>query len=176
MPCSTSVYVQAVSTTVPVVHQQFGSTKVTPSVFATHSSLLSAAPKCCHNTSLLLTIPLKTTLVAENLVFVISIRPYTSPITWSRFPVLFMSFVPTWMTTASGIPRSLFLITLCSCSVLMPFKSGHSVPVLHTIDSPNTKHSPPSGCPYMLPLLPSFLLSAAICSWFSSVLFSLVRT
>jgi len=129
--------------------------------------------------SLLRNTQLKTTLDVENLIFAVFIRSYTSPITQSMFPFLLKSFVPTWITTASGLPRSLYKIPLCICSVLMPgkhstFTSEHIVPTLRMIGSPSTKHSPHLGCPCTFSRLLAFLPAAASRSCSSSVLVIIV--
>ena len=104
-----------------------------------------------------------------------------SPMTQSRFPIRLKSFVHTWITTASGLPRSLISITLCSCSVQMPekhsnFISGHSVPTFRIIDSPNTKHSPPLWHPGAFSLLPTSLSAVDNRNSSSNTLFFLVRS
>ena len=79
----------------------------------------------------------------RNYLFAIATKAHTSPKTKSRFLVVLKSFVPMWIITVSGLPRYPFSITLCSCSVLIPWKhstiiSVSSAPNLCNINSPTT--------------------------------------
>ena len=81
----------------------------------------------------------------------------------------------------SGLPGSLFSITLCSCSLLMPgkhsaFMSEHSVRTFRIIQSPSTKHPPPLTWPVTVSRLPTSLPAAANHNCSSSSLFFLVRS
>jgi hypothetical protein len=62
-------------------------TNVILNVFAIQSYLPFSAPIRRHDTSLRLSMPLRTNLVCGNLVFALFTRAYTSPITESRFAV-----------------------------------------------------------------------------------------
>ncbi|KDR23611.1 hypothetical protein L798_12170 [Zootermopsis nevadensis] len=71
--------------------QLFGSTKVTPLVFAMQSYLSFNAPIRRHGTSLRLSTPFRTNFDLGNLVFAFCTRAYTSPITYYGFAALLKS-------------------------------------------------------------------------------------
>jgi len=92
-----------------------------------------------------------------------------------RFAVCLKSFVPIWVMIY-GLPRSLFSVTRCSCSVLMPGKhstliSEHSVPTFHISSHPTLSISQlydhPAlypACQFPLQLLPIVTVSPMPCS------------
>lgn len=142
--------------------QLFRSMKITPRVFATWLYLSFTTLMHCHVMSLHHTTPLRTSLQCGNLNRVVAMRQYTPPFTQSRLLVLLKLFVPTWIRTVPGFPRALFSITVCSCAVLIPRKHSNlkcecSVPTLHTIESPTTKHFLPSYFTSTVSRLPNFL-------------------
>ena len=116
--------------------QLFGSTKVSPTAFATQSSLSFRLPIRLHDTSLRLNTPLSTSL-QFGIFFAVDTNAYTSPIMKSRFLVYLRSFVPKCIISVSAQASSLLSITLFNCSVFIPgkhstFISAWSVPTLRT--------------------------------------------
>ena len=80
-----------------------------------------------------------------NFLFSVANKTYNSPKTKPIFLVVLKSIVPIGIITVSGQNRCLFSITLCSCSVLIPWKhstisSVCSAAALSNTQSPTTMH------------------------------------